>query len=133
MDPIADMVIRIKNAQRARKEAVQFGYSKIKWNIARVLEEAGYIGSATRKGRKNKRAIEIALLYDEVTKNPKISEIRRISRLGRRMYRGYREIFAPKNGFGVAVYSTPKGLLTDKHARKEKVGGEIMFEISCYG
>lgn len=123
------MLIRIKNAQRARKETVQFGYSKIKWNIARVLEEAGYIGSAMRKGRKNKKLIEAELLYDEATQNPRISEIRRISKLGRRAYRGYREIFAPKGGFGVAVYSTPRGLLTDRQARKEKIGGEILFEI----
>ena len=129
MDPIADMLIRIKNAQRARKEAAQFGYSKIKWDIARVLEQIGYIGGATRKGRKNKRLIEVELLYDTATKEPKISDTRRISKLGRRVYRGYREIFAPKNGFGVAVYSTPKGLLTNQQARKEKVGGEILFEI----
>ena len=123
------MLIRIKNAQRARKEAAQFGYSKIKWDIARVLEQIGYIGGATRKGRKNKRLIEVELLYDTATKEPKISDTRRISKLGRRVYRGYREIFAPKNGFGVAVYSTPKGLLTNQQARKEKVGGEILFEI----
>lgn len=129
MDPIADMLVQIKNAQRARKEAVQFGYSKIKWDIARILEEAGFVGAAARRGRKNKKLIELALLYDEATKNPKISDIRRISKLGRRVYRGYREIFAPKNGFGVAVYSTPKGLLTDRQARKEKTGGEILFEI----
>ena len=128
-DHISDMLIRIKNAQRVRKEATQFGYSKIKWEIARVLEKTGYVGSVVRKGRKNKKLIEVVLLYDETTKKPMISEVRRISKLGRRVYRGYREIFAPKNGFGAAIYSTPKGLLTDRQARKEKVGGEVLFEI----
>jgi len=128
MDPIADMLVRIKNAQAARKKTVSFGHSKIKWEIAKIIEQSGYIGETARKGRRNKKIIEVALLYD-TSKNPCISGIRRVSSPVRKIYRGFREIFAPRNGFGIAVYSTPKGLLTDRQARKEKIGGEVLFEI----
>ena len=128
MDPLADMLVRIKNAQRVHKEAVSFGYSKIKWEIARLLERTGFIGAASRKGRKNKKLIEATLFYD-TNGQPKIINTRRISKPSRRVYRGFREIYSPKNGFGIAVYSTPQGLLTDKEARKGKVGGEILFEL----
>lgn len=129
MDTIADMLIRIKNGQTAKKSAVSFGYSRLRWEISKILERAGYIGVASKKGRKNKKLIEVALLYDSKTGQPVVSNVRRMSRLGRRLYRGFREIHAPRNGFGTAVYSTPKGLLTDREARKEKVGGEVLFEI----
>src|SRR3989344_7001275 len=128
MDTIADMLIRIKNGQSAKKEAVSFGYSQLRWEIAKILERTQYVGVASKKGRKNKKLIEVGLLYDPTTGKPVVSDVRRMSKLGRRLYRGFREIYTPRNGFGIAVYSTPKGLLTDREARKEKVGGEVLFE-----
>ncbi|MEK9175263.1 MAG: 30S ribosomal protein S8 [Patescibacteria group bacterium] len=128
MDPIADMLIRIKNAQFAHKEIVAFGHSKLKLEIAKILERVGYVGSVSKKGRKNKKFIEIELLYDN-NGNPKISYVKRLSGPSKRLYRGFREIFRPKNGYGIAIYSTPKGLLTDSEARKEKIGGEALFEL----
>lgn len=128
MDPIADMLVRIKNAQAARKEAATFGYSKIKWDIAKLLEQAGYIVAVNKKGKKNRKLIEVILMYD-AQGMPKVTGLRRISSPGRRIYKGFREIHSVKNGFGVALYSTPKGILLDKDARKEKVGGEVLCEI----
>ncbi len=128
MDPIADMLVRIKNAQSAHKETTAFGYSKIKWEIAKALEHAGYIAAVSKKGKKNRKLIEAGLIYD-VQGAPKVLGLRRISSPGRRVYKGFREIHSVKNGTGVALYSTPKGVLLDKDARKEKVGGEILCEI----
>ncbi len=126
-DPIADMLVRIKNAQAAKKEAVVLPYSKIKNEIAEILKRSRWINSAEKHSKKNSRVLEIGLSYENG--EPKISEARRISRLSKRVYRGYRKIYPVHKGFGLAVYSTPKGLKTDKEARVEKVGGEILFEI----
>ncbi|OGF63306.1 30S ribosomal protein S8 [Candidatus Giovannonibacteria bacterium RIFCSPLOWO2_01_FULL_44_40] len=127
-DPIADMLIRIKNAQAAKKVVVSFGYSKIKFEIAKILENKGYLGTIERYGRKNGRFFEAELLYDK-SGGPKISGARRVSKSSRRVYKGWREIYAPFGGMGLAIYSTPKGLKTDREARKEKVGGELLLEI----
>lgn len=127
-DQIADMLTRVKNAQASKSEAVFFPYSGIKFEIAKTLERAGYTGAAERKNRKGGKLIELKLLYNE-TGTPKISGAKRISKSSRRVYRGWRDIYLPKNGFGIALYSTPKGIKTDREASKEKVGGEILFEI----
>ncbi len=126
-DPIADMLVRIKNAQAAKKEAVSFPYSKIKDEIAAILQRSGWIGSVEKHSRKTSKILEINLLYEDGA--PKISEAKRISKLSKRVYRGYRKIYSVRKGLGLAVYSTPKGLKTDKEARAEKIGGEILFEI----
>lgn len=127
-DPISDLLIRAKNAGAVQKKTVSFGYSKIKWEIAKVLERYNYLGDVAKKGKKNKKLIEASLVYDEEG-TPKISNTKRISKPSRRVYLPYRQIHSVKNGFGVAVYSTTKGLLIDKEARKEKLGGELLFEI----
>ncbi|QQG42633.1 MAG: 30S ribosomal protein S8 [Candidatus Giovannonibacteria bacterium] len=127
-DPIADMLIRIKNAQAVRKGAVSFGYSKIKFEIAKLLERAGYAGQVEQRGKKNAKLIEMKLLYEE-DGAPKVSGARRASKPSRRFYRGHREIYPPRGGFGIAVYSTPKGLMTNKEAKRAKLGGEVLFEI----
>jgi small subunit ribosomal protein S8 len=128
MDPIADMLVRIKNAQAAHKETVAFGYSKIKWEIAKLLEHAAYIAAVNKKGKKNRKLVEVSLLYD-AQGAPKIVGVKRVSSPGRRVYKGSRDIYPIRNGAGVALYSTPKGVLLDKDARKEKVGGEVLCEI----
>ena len=127
-DPIADMLIRIKNAQAAKKDAAAFGYSKIKFEIAGALVRAGYIGEIERKGKKASKLIAVKLLYDDAGQ-PKVAGARRVSKPSRIAYRGWREIHAPRNGFGLAIYSTPRGIKTDREARREKVGGEILFEV----
>lgn len=127
MDPIADMLVRIKNAQAAKKEAVVFPYSKIKNEIASILKRHDWVGSVKEHSRKTSKVLEIGLLYEEGA--PKISEARRISKPSKRIYRGYRKAYPVRKGFGLAVYSTPNGLKTDKEVRSEKVGGEILFEI----
>lgn len=128
MDTIADMLIRIKNAGNAKKEAVSFEYSKLKFAIAQVLERNGYIADVQKRGRKNYKGIDVKILYG-ADGSPKVSGVKRVSKLSRRAYRGYREIYPVRNGLGIAVYSTPKGILTNKETRKEKTGGEILFEI----
>lgn len=122
------MLIRIKNAQAVKKETASFAHSKLKAEIAKILESRGYIGSVENHGKKQKKLIEVALLYG-ADGAPKISGVKRISKPSRRIYRGVGEIFSVKNGLGTAVYSTTNGLLTDREARKQKVGGEILFEI----
>ena len=111
----------------AKKPTVSFPYSKVKFEISKVLESGGYLTDLQKKGRKNLKLIEAKLVYEN--RMPKISDVNRVSKPSRRIYRAYRDIFSVKNGLGVAVYSTPKGLLTDKEAKKQKVGGELLFEI----
>lgn len=127
-DPISDMLIRIKNAQTVKKEAASFAHSRLKTEIAKILESNGYVGQIENRGKKHKKLIEVKLVYGAGGK-PKISGVKRISKLSKRVYRGAQDIYPVKNGLGMGVYSTTKGLLTDKDARKQKVGGEILFEI----
>lgn len=127
-DPIADMLIRIKNAQAVKKETAVFGYSKLKMEIAKLLESRGFIGGIENHGKKYKKLIEVKLIYG-ADGTPKVSGLKRISKASKRIYRGYNEIYKVKNGLGLGVYSTTKGLISDKDARKQKVGGENLFEI----
>ena len=127
-DPISNMLITIKNAGAVKKPAVSFGYSKIKLAIAKILEREGFIKKVEVKGKKNGKAIEVEMVYEK-TGEPKVSGVKRISKQSKRVYGGYREIYKIKNGIGLAVYSTTKGLVTDTEARKAKLGGEVLFEI----
>lgn len=126
-DPISDMLIRIKNAQMVKKPVAAFPYSKIKLEIARVLEKAGYLGGVQKRNRKAFKFIEVNLVYENG--EGKISDIKRVSKSSRRIYRASKEIFGVKNGGGLGIYSTSLGLLTDKEARKQKVGGELLLEV----
>jgi small subunit ribosomal protein S8 len=127
MDPIANMVIMMKNASRAGHESVTFPYSKIKFAIASCLEKAGYVKNVSKKAKKNFQVIEVGLLYkDEASR---IHDIERVSKVSRRTYMGVSELKPVKNGIGSYVLSTPKGVLTDKEAKKEHVGGEVILSI----
>ncbi len=128
MDPIADMLTKIRNAQAAKKETVAVSYSKIKMAIADLLAKEKFIKEVEHKGKKGKKAINIVLLYDEKGA-PAISHIARISKLSQRIYAPVKKIKLIRQGSGTQIISTPKGLMTDKEARKEKVGGEIICEI----
>lgn len=126
MDPISDMFIRIKNAQRAAHETVQFPYSKYKHEIAKALERKGYVGGVERKGKRVKKTLELVLMYHEGY--PVIHDVRLISKPSRRLYTPYKDLRNPPRG-GTLIVSTPKGVLTSEEARKEKVGGELVAEI----
>ncbi len=127
MDPIADMLTRIKNAQTARHETVLIPFSKIKLEIAKIFKRDEWISDFSKKGKKIKKFLEISLKYSDG--QPVISDIKRISKPSRRMYIKSTEIKAIRQGFGSSVISTPQGLMTDKEARAKKVGGEVLCEI----
>ena len=124
-DPIADMLTRIRNAQIVEKTAVTMPSSKLKVAIAQVLKDEGYIDGFAIKGDK-KSELEIALKY--YAGRPVIEHIERVSRPGLRIYRGRHEIPNVMNGLGVAIVTTPKGVMTDRKARATGVGGEVL----CY-
>ena len=131
MDPISDMLIRIKNAQAARKETAAVPFSKVKFQIATLLAEAGYITSVDRKKRKAKKSevewLELGLKYQDSL--GAISGIRIISRPSRHIYTKATQLRPVRSGYGTAVVSTSQGIMTSQQARKANVGGEIMFEI----
>lgn len=134
MDTITDMLNRIRNAQAVYKETVVVPYSNVKYRLAEILKERGYIDGLEKKGRKEKRFIEITLKYETDpdspnSKKPVILGMKRISKSGKRIYMGYKEIRPIRNGYGMAIISTPMGILTEKEARKNKVGGEVICEI----
>lgn len=126
-DPITDMLNRIKNGQAAAKEQVSIPYSNLKYEIARILEKEKLVASIEKKGRKANKFFEIKLKYEN--KIPAISGAKRISKPGRRIYLPARSLRKVKDGYGLAVISTPKGLMNNRQARKEKLGGEVLFEI----
>lgn len=126
-DPIADFITRLKNAGSVGRESAVVPYSKLKLAIATVLEREGFVKAVTKKGKKVKKLIEVELLYNG--KTPKIKGVERISHLGKRTYVKSAQVRSVKNGYGIALISTPKGILTDKEARKEHVGGEVLFNI----
>ena len=117
----------IKNAQAVDKETVVLPYSKLKYEIVKILERENYIKKGERKKRKTKKIIQIFLKYKD--KMPAISEIRKVSKPGQRIYLPAREIKKVKGGFGLAIISTSKGLLTDREARKQKIGGEVICQV----
>src|SRR5574344_2886987 len=122
MDQIANMINMIKNAGMAGRESVIVPHSNIKQAILECLLKEGYISSVSKKTRKNFPVLEIGVAYKDGVS--KITGVERVSRLSRRVYKGVKEIRPTLNGFGLTVLTTPKGILTDKEARKEMVGGE---------
>ena len=126
MDPISDMLIRIKNAQTARHKNVRMPYSKFKHEIARTLERAGLVKQVERKGKRIKKILDIGLIFKD--EKPMITHIALFSKPSRRLYAPYRKLRSSSRG-GMLIISTPKGVLSEKEARKEKVGGEIIAEI----
>jgi len=127
-DPIADMLIRIKNALMARHKTVIIPASKMKLEIARILKEEGYIEDYKFIDEKPQGKIEIVLKYDE-NKRPVIAGVKRVSKPGRRIYKGYRDLPKVLDGLGIAIISTSQGIMTDYEARKRKIGGEVLCEI----
>lgn len=127
MDPIADMLNNIKNAACAGKAHALIPYSKLKLAIANILVGEGYLSSVNKRGKKAKKFLELEIAYAD--KKPKITGVSRISGPSKRVYYGVSDMRPVKNGFGLLVLSTPKGILTGKDAKKEHVGGEALFKI----
>lgn len=127
-DPVADFITRLKNAGAVKKQSVSLPYSAFKMAIAEKLEEAGYVTSVDKKGKKVRKTLDVMLKYDESGRHA-IAGVKRVSKPGRRMYRSVHEIRPVRYGHGALILSTPKGIMTDKEARKERVGGEALFEI----
>ena len=127
-DPIADMLTRIRNAKAVGKTSVYVPYSKIKMAIANTLEKEGLIESCEKKGKKVRKSIDVRLKYHEDGASY-ISDMKRISKPSQRIYKGYEELFPVKQGFGIAILSTPEGVMTEKEARRKKVGGEVLCEV----
>ncbi|GMR17828.1 MAG: 30S ribosomal protein S8 [Gammaproteobacteria bacterium] len=127
-DPIADMLTRIRNAQAAEKVSVTFPASRLKQAVAQVLKDEGYIGDIREQSAEGKPTLEITLKYYEG--EPVITELRRVSTPGRRVYQGKDELTQVAGGLGVAIVSTSKGIMSDRAARKAGVGGEILCAVS---
>ena len=126
-DPIADMLTRIRNAQMVDKPRVAMPFSKLKAAIAKVLQDEGYIdGFSVHEGEKP--VLEVNLKY--YAGRPVIESIERVSRPGLRVYKGRHDIPNVMNGLGVAIVTTPKGVMTDRKARQVGVGGEVLCYVS---
>jgi len=127
-DPIADMLTRIRNAQMAQKGTVAMPSSKLKVAIAKVLKDEGYIDDFVVRGEAASCELKIALKY--YAGRPVIERIERVSRPGLRVYKGSDELPRVMNGLGVAIVSTPSGVMTDRRARASNVGGEVLCIVA---
>ncbi len=126
-DPIADMIIRIKNASDSKKESVILPYSKLKLAILEVLSTEGFVKSVTKKGKKVVKWIEVGLVYKDGM--PKVQGVTRESKSSKRMYYKAKDIRPVRSGYGILVLSSPAGIITDKTARRDNIGGEPLFKI----
>ena len=127
MDPIADTLIQLKNAGVAGKETVFTPYSKFRYAVLSALLREGYVSSLEKKTRKQKKVLEVGILYRGGA--PRIEEVKRISKPSRRSYAGAKKTWRVRQGYGDLFLSTPEGVLTAKEARKKRVGVEVLFEI----
>lgn len=127
-DPIADFLTRIRNAQMARHRIVEIPASNLKKRMTEILYEKGYILKYKFENDDKQGIIKIALKYDPQSREPVIKELERVSRPGLRQYSRPAEFERVKNGLGIAILSTSKGVMTDKEAKAQHVGGEVL----CY-
>ena len=127
-DPIADMLTRIRNGGRARLVRVSVPGARLKADIALVLKERGFISYFSREGDSKKPTLSVEIRYN-ADNAPIIEGIERVSKPSRRVYVGWNEIPQVRNGLGIAILSTPRGILTDEQAREAHVGGEILARV----
>ena len=128
-DPVADMLTRIRNGQRAHHEKVTFCSSKLKMQVAQVLKDEGYITDfVVNSSENNIKQITVTLKYYQGM--PVIEHIARVSRPGRRVYANANELNMPKLKYGIAILSTSKGIMTHNKARKSGIGGEVLCEVA---
>jgi len=129
-DPVGDMITRIRNASRQGHEYVHMPASKLKAAIAEVLKSEGFIRDfRVQTGGTDFPVLDVQLKYDE-HKTPVIGDIKRLSKPGLRIYKGHDDIPRIQSGFGVIILSTPQGVLSDREARKRKVGGELLCSVA---
>ena len=126
-DPIGDMIARLKNSQMRNHKKIELPSSKFKAKIAEILKSEGYIIDFEVKSDQNKSNLHISLKYN--SGNPVISSIERVSKPGRRIFSSAESLPKVNNGLGIAIISTPKGVMTDIDARKQKVGGEVICKV----
>jgi small subunit ribosomal protein S8 len=130
VDPISDMLTRVRNAQAVGHKTVSFPFSKIKFELANILNKQKFLGSVSKKGRGTKRIIEVDLKYkDEKAIIPAIQEIKRISKPGQRIYLKKDELGKFLRERGIIILSTSQGLMTSQEARKNGLGGEVICKI----
>jgi small subunit ribosomal protein S8 len=127
MDPITDLLNRIKNAQIAQHAMVEVLHSNLKYEILKVMEKNNLIDKVAKSGKKNNKTLEITLKYTD--KTPAITGLRRVSKQGQRIYVSANQIKQVRGGYGIAIISTSRGLMTGGEARKQRLGGEIICEI----
>lgn len=127
-DPIGDMLNRIKNAQAVNHQTVTIPFSKLKYNLAKILEKQGFINGIDTQGRSIKKTIVVNLKYDKQGK-PVIHGLKRISKPGQRIYLTSEKIKPVREGFGSNIISTSQGLMTGKEAKKKRIGGEVLLQI----
>jgi len=136
-DPITDMFNRIRNAQAVFYQTVVIPFSNLKYQIAKTLEKEGFVGAVEKKGKGAQKIIQISLKYKkepsasggEKNAEPFIFGVKRISKPGQRIYRDYRSLRPVRDGYGITIISTSKGIMTNKEARKNKLGGEVICEV----
>ena len=126
-DPLGDMLTRIRNGQRAKKDSVLSPASKLRANVLEVLQREGYIRGYSEDDSGKHKALRIELKYFEG--EPAIKHIARVSKPGRRVYSGSKDLPNVRNGLGITIVSTPRGVLSDNEARSENVGGEVLAEV----
>lgn len=125
---VTDLLTRIQNAQKVKRDLVKAPYSNLDFAVAEILAKNGWLESAAKKGRMPKRVIELKLKYDQEGKGV-ISGVKFLSKPSRRLYAGHLKLRPVRQNYGTGIISTPKGLMTYREARKAKVGGQLMFEI----
>ena len=126
-DPLGDMLTRIRNGQRARKDSVVSPASKLRARVLEVLQREGYIRGFSEEELGGHKGLRIELKYFEG--QPAIQHVARVSRPGRRVYSGAKELPTVRNGLGITIVSTPRGVLSDAEAREKNVGGEVLAEV----
>lgn len=127
-DPVADFIVRLTNAGAVKHAVVSVPFSNFKLAIAEKLKEAGFIAAIEKKGKKVKKTLDVTLKYNTDGSHV-INGVKRISKPGRRVYNRADAITSVRYGHGALILSTPKGIKTDKEARKEQIGGEALFQI----
>jgi small subunit ribosomal protein S8 len=126
-DPIGDLIIQIKNASMAGKKAIILPYSRMKHAVADILEKEGYVGRVGKTGEMPKSSLSVEIKYQDGT--PAITDLKRISKPGLRWYVNKKEIPTVVGGMGIAILSTPQGIMTGKEAKKRGIGGELLCTI----
>lgn len=126
-DTISNIIISLKNAQKAKHTEVVFSYTKMKQSILEVIKKEGFISDIEKTGKDLSKKLIVTLKYEDGS--PAITDVKRVSKQSKRMYVGYKDLKNIRNGYGITVLSTPEGIMSNKQASKSKVGGEILFTM----